>query len=602
MKHFYLSLLCLVLFIFPVFAQIASKKLIKQCDAALARQLIEQQADFSKTISETDKRAEVLIKVADYLWSADEEAARRYFAEAFQIAQDRFHEKGLEKTDKGRGFVRYKPDYRFLVLEAIAKRDAQWAKRLSEIILKEFDEDAEKDKREAFDRDSETQKLLGIASRIAKDNPDLAQSLARRTMRYPLINAWYFNLFQMARNNQSLADSIYAELLANYADAEVYRLLYLSAYPFGQDRIFGIEKYSLGTDVPPNFSPNPNLKRQFLNTLFRRVLRLTTENTSKSLQTDTAESAVAVIALNELEPVVARQFPDLIPLFSQAKLQANSVVSNEIMDAANKRDDWSKSFNKPFDEKLKDVEKADAEGKLKDSLIYQLAISAKEEEDFKAAESWLDKMQEEGARDGVKNYFYFQRAKVAVKDKRFEDARRFAEKVAKIEHRAVLYFDIAEAKLKEPNTKYEALDALLEVYQLAQKAPDSVEKAQVLMGVANVYEKINHSNAVDALAASIKTANALVSPDLFSSFQSQRITDKEFSFSAGYDVPGFDLNKTFYEISRADFQGALAQAESFNDRFLRTLAIIATLRDCDKNTEKVVKKKAAPPVKAKPKQ
>ncbi len=585
MKHLHFLLtFCLFFAASNLFAQTTPKNLVKQCDALLARQLIEQQADFSKTLGETDQRTNVLIKVADYLWTSDEESARRYFAEAFQVAQNRYHEKGFEKSES-KGFIAPKPDYRFMVIEAIARRDAQWSKKLTEIVLKEFDEDKEKDTRGSFDKEREVQQIIGIAARIAKDNPDLALSLARRAMRYPLINSWYFSLYQMAKNNQPLADQIYAELLNNYSNTEVFRLLYLSAYPFGRERIFGVEKYSLGTSVPANFSPNPNLKRQFLATLFRRVSQLTSENTAKSGQTNTPDSAVAVIALSELEPLVSQQFPDLVQTFTQAKLQASSVVSNEIMDAADKRSESGKNFNKSFDEKLKDVEKADADGKLEDFQLYQLATAAKKEEEFKAAESWLDKMRDEKGRDGTINYFYFQRSKLATKEKRFDDARKHAEKVAKIEHRAVLYFDIAEAKLKEPSAKYESLDALREVYQMAAKAPDSVEKAQVLLGLANVYEKINHSNALDSLSLAIKTANALESPDLFSSFQMQQITGKGFMFYAGYDVPGFDLNETFYEISRKDFQGALMHAESFTDKYLKTLAVMAAVRDCDKNVK-----------------
>ncbi len=64
----------------------------------------------------------------------------------------------------------------------------------------------------------------------------------------------------------------------------------------------------------------------------RRVSKLTPESTEKSLQTQTPESAVAVIAMNELEIVVSQQFPDLMPVFSQAKIHANSVVSNEMME------------------------------------------------------------------------------------------------------------------------------------------------------------------------------------------------------------------------------------------------------------------------------
>ncbi len=59
----------------------------------------------------------------------------------------------------------------------------------------------------------------------------------------------------------------------------------------------------------------------------------------------------------------------------------------------------------------------------------------------------------------------------------------------------------------------------------------------------------------------------------------------------GYDVPGFDINKNFYEIRRKDFQGAISQAGSFSDKYLRTLAVPASVKDCEKN-EETVKPKA----------
>ena len=69
--------------------------------------------------------------------------ARGHFAEAYQIAQDRFREKGAERTIEKKA-VLSKPDYRFKVINAIIKRDPEWAKKLSNSILKEFDEKQEK--------------------------------------------------------------------------------------------------------------------------------------------------------------------------------------------------------------------------------------------------------------------------------------------------------------------------------------------------------------------------------------------------------------------------------------------------------------------------
>lgn len=71
----------------------------------------------------------------------------------------------------------------------------------------------------------------------------------------------------------------------------------------------------------------------------------------------------------------------------------------------------------------------------------------------------------------------------------------------------------------------------------------------------------------------------------------QQIIGKDYAHYIGYEVPGFDINKTFYEISQKDFQGAISQAESFSDKYLRTLAVLASVKDCEKN-ETPVKPKA----------
>ena len=583
MKRYFWIFLFLILFAaFTISAQTTEKKPVKQCNAQLARQIVEQQVDFSKTLGETSQRVNVLIRVADFLWTSDQESARRYFAEAFQIAQDRFREKGFEKKES-KGMYMPQPDYRFDVIKAVAKRDSEWAKKLSETVLKEFDEDKEKDKRDNFNKDREVSELLRVATESAKDNPALALTLVRRVMRYPLTNSWYFTLYRMAENNQALADQVYGEALVNYADAEVFRFLYLSAYPFARERIFGVESSSLGSNVPANLSPNPNFQRQFILAFIRRVSKLTPESTDKSLQTSTPESAVAVIAMNEIETVVLQQFPDLMPAFSQSKIHANSVVTNEIMEAANKRNESGKNFAKSFAEKLKELEKSDADGKLTDFQIVQLITSAKKEEDFKAAERWLDKITEESPRESAKNYFYFQRSKLASKENRFDDVEKYAEKIGKVELRAVVYFDIAEAKQKNSTTKLESLESLSTIYKMAQKSPDTIEKAQVLLGLAFMYEKVDHFNALDAVSAAIKTANKLENPNLFTSFMSQQIVGKDYASYIGYEVPGFDLNKTFYEISQKDFQAAISQAESFTDKYLRTLAVLASVKDCEKN-------------------
>lgn len=584
MNRFYFLIFSLLISSSLVPAQKPPPKPLKECSALLARQMVEQQAEASKSVVETDKRVNILLRVADFLWISDEATARKYFAEAFQIAQERFREKGIEKKEE-KGLTIQLSDYRFNVISAIAKRDAEWAKKLSDIVLKEFDEDKTKDSRNEYDKNLEVEEILRLAAQTAKNNPNLSLTLARRAMKYPLIQGWYWNLFGMAQNNQPLADQVYGELLTNYPNSEVYNLLYLSAYPFGKEQIFGVEKYSLGMSVPASFSPNQNLQRQFLLTLLRRIMRLTAESTTESLQ-EIPETASAVMALDDLEPLVAQKFPDLAQMFSQAKIHANSIVAGNDLQEARNSENANKKFNNSFEVQLEEAEKAESEGKLQESQIFGLVISAKTDEQYKKSESWIDKLSEESTRSAMFNLFYFQRSKLAVKEKRLEDARKYALKVPIIEHRAVLFFDIAEAKMKEPLTKVESLDTLLEVSQIAGKAPDSIEKAQVLLGLAFMYEEVDHFAALGALSDAIKTANKLEKPNLFTSSVMQTVKGKTFTHFSSYEVPGFEVTATFYELSKKDFLTALTYATNFSDGYVRTLAVLATVKDCEKNIEK----------------
>ncbi len=565
---------------------------VKQCNALYAQQLVEQQATESKSNTDTDKRINILIKVADFLWIMDEESARGYFAEAFQFAREKSREKEPEKSTGTPFLAAQKQNYPFQVIRAVAKRDAEWSKKLTEIAFKDAEDLKEELKKEEnhkpnpYEDEGNVGETMSLAISLAEQNPAAALYFLRRTMRFPLHRNWYFNLYAIATKNPQLAEQIYPELLNNYPNADVSRLLYFSAYPFANERIFGAEKFQLGTSVPKNLAPNVNFQRQFLIVFLRRVNSLTVETANMKTTSNLPESAFAYMALNELEPIIMQQFPELKELFLQAKTTITTLTSPETLENIKKREDSQKSVGRTFAERIKDLEKADEEGKLKDVEIVNLVTSAKKEEEFEMTETWLDKIKEEKVREDATNYFYFSRSKLATKEKRYEDARKFAGKVPKIEHRAVLYFDVAEAKLKEPATKLDSLESLSEVYKMAQKAPDSVEKAQVLLGLAYMYEKVDHFNALDAVSNSIKTANKLENPNLFSSFMMHRIVGKDFGSFIGYSVPGFDISQTFGELSKNDFQGAVTQAESFTDKYLRTLAVLAAVDGCAKTVKK----------------
>ncbi|MEJ7846601.1 MAG: hypothetical protein WKF92_00765 [Pyrinomonadaceae bacterium] len=560
------------------------------CNTEFARFLVDQQVAESKTVEETDKRIRILTRSADFIWKFDQPAAREYFTDAFKFATARFLEKGFEShTDKG--LTMRAPDYRFEVIRAIAPKDAEWAKRLTEQLLKEYEKTAAE--RDPNNKLREIEEIMRIAHSSVKTNPDLSWYLFRRVMREPLDHHWYFAPFQVYKENKQFADALYIELLRNYANETPRRLLFLSAYPFASERIFGVDKYQFGSNVPEDLTPNPGLQRQFIETFLRRVSTYTSdpENINRPPdQNRQPEPVYMISAIQELEPIIVERLPALIQKLSEAKAQINGMLSDEMRKILRDREKRNEALSLGFDERLELVEKADEEGKLTDAMIVNLITwGVKAEDQFKRIEPWLDKIRDEKVRFESTNYFFFLRSKLAIKEKRFSEAQRFAAKVPEIEHRSILSFEIADTLLKNVNDSASVYSELTDVGKLARQTENSVAKAKVLLGLANIYEKVNHVFALDELSDAIKVINRLENPDMLSKSMYRQIQGKGFAFYAVFPTPNYDLESTFTELSKNDFEMSLSNAKSLEDKFFRTLAVLAVAKNCV-NKPKPVKK------------
>lgn len=225
-------------------------------------------------------------------------------------------------------------------------------------------------------------------------------------------------------------------------------------------------------------------------------------------------------------------------------------------------------------------------------MIFNLATwGDKTNEQYEMLESWLEKIQEEDTRRETTNYFNYKRAELAIKEKRFDDARTYADKVPELEHRAFLLFQMSEAQSKSVNDAAKVFEILNEISKLARSAENSAVKAQVLLGLANSYEKVNHTAALNELSEAIRVINGLENPDIFSTTIMRQIIGKNFAFYASYSSPGYNLETTFENISKKDFELSLSSAKSLSDKYFRTLAVFAVAKNCVENTPKKKTKK-----------
>ena len=553
------------------------------CNDEFAKFLVDQQVSESRSVAEADKRIRILIRSADFLWKFEQPRAREYFTEAYKVAADRFKEKGFERKEySGGGIYEQLPDYRFEVLRAIAKHDSAWARKLSEALLKEYEETA-KD-RSPGDKTREVDSLMSIALDNVKTNPALSWYIYRRLMRMDIEHQWYWQLFSVAFKHTQFADQLYTELITSHANASPRRIVFLSAYPFGSPRMLGYESMQYSANVPEGFAPKPHLQQRFLDLFLRRSDAYASDPSNFNVQPEQyrmPEAVYIVTALQELEPIVVQSFPAYMARLNSVRAKAMSMINEDGRKSMADREKWKSAGTRSFDDRIAEMEKADSEGKLTDAMILQTLISGlKTEEQFARLEPWIEKITDAEGRGGSANYFWFIRAQLAIKEKRMDEAQKFAAKVPEVEHQAILWFEIAEKQLADINDAANAYTTLRDVAVVARKGEDSVGKARVLLGLANLYEKLNHSFAISELSDAVSVINKAKDIDLQSRYIMRYIKVKDMAFGASFSTPGYDLETTFTAVSKTDFSLPLSNAKTIEDKYYRTLAVIAIARNC----------------------
>lgn len=566
-------------------AQVASTE-TTACYPKIAQMLVEQQVAESKSVTARPKRIKILLRSADFLWPLDQPTARVYFIEAFTNAKEHFADKGFEKANlKSSGssttFTSL-PDLRSDVIRAVAKRDPDLAKKFTDEVLAEAEKAAERDE---MDKTREQDDLLRLAAELAATNPDLSRQLFRRLMRNPLTQTWFYSLNTVAKSSQAMGDSLYAEVLQNYRNERPKRLLFLSAYPFGAEAIFGLDRSTFSSSPDAGFIPNPGLQRSFLSTFFARVSSFTSNPEELNQPPEKyaqPEVINMVTALRQIEPIVIERFPDMLDRFTAARAQAESALTAEMRKDIENLEKGASGRGRTFEERIKELEEADGKGTLTDAMIAQFTFAGrlKTDEQFKIFEPWIAKIKDEKLRGDVNSYFWFLRTQLATKEKRYAEAEKMAAKVPELDHRAILLFEIAKVQLDSSNDAGSGFDTLNGVSKLTRSAANSVAKAQILFSLVSFYERVNHSLALDELAEAVRVVNQLEEPDLFRSVIYRQITGKDFGYMAGLPLPGNNLEGMFTEMGKKDLEMALANARAFNDKYFRTIATIAIAKNC----------------------
>lgn len=550
-----------VLLALVVISQLGVLTVAQECDREQAFSLIQEQIAQSKTLEKTAARISVLTQGADLLWPYRQSAARSAFEEAFEVASQ--------------GNT---PDQRFVVIRAIAQRDSEWARRLAKAIAEEKRSDEEAGV--STDNRYRAETLLNVAASLLQNDSKTAISFARASLRYPASVALARFLFQLWSVDEQAASRFYQQALSVYANAPVNQLLYLSAYPFGINRVVGPEMQSTFFLLPKDFTPDAAAESAFLEVILRRGQE-TKARPTQPVSGPVAQPEIVQIylALNSLQASVARDQPAYAGRVMSLVTTLEPLLSAEARHEASNIARWHQDLNLSLETIAERIENEKVPER-KDRLIARAVLASKSTEELERVESLVDKVSESKFRGELLDWLYFKRTQKLVSDGRLDEAAHLIPKVSQVDHRAYLAFLLASESTKKIKDSALVMQVLEDVIKTALKAPNTNEKARTLLGLTSSYAKFDRTRAFEILGEAINVINKIDEPDLTSTAILRRIGTDRFTIHVAYEMRTSSLDTVFREFAIEDFVKSLWLANQLPDKPLRATGTFAISGRC----------------------
>jgi hypothetical protein len=354
----------------------------------------------------------------------------------------------------------------------------------------------------------------------------------------------------------------------------------ISAYPFGLNRVAGTQKMTSYFLPPSNFVPKVDLQRSFLTVLSRLANQSLAEGVSASgLGARASEAALYFAILADLEPVVAAANPPLIRNLSALKDSLYSVLPLQIREELTTMQEQHASQSR---RSLKDaVDQAIREPSpaRRNSAVASAVMNASSDESPESLVEAALRIDDLRLREELFNWLYFKLARKAIATGQYDEGRKLASKVSRLEWRAYLLYEAAAGTLKNQD-RVRAREMLSEVSAAAYSAPNTDEKVRTLIGIAHLYSSFDRIDAQVAIMEAVKTINRLTKPNLGNTVLTLKIEAAGFSHFASYNVAAFNMDAVLREMAQVDLDGAVLIARKIEHPSLRAASLLALSAHC----------------------
>jgi len=558
--------------------------------------LILQSAADADALGDRGAAARIKAAAADAAWEQEPEQARKLFRNAFEEALAHQREgKGGRREQLTPEISIAPPDLRLEIIRASSRRDAELGSQLMEQYMEEKRREMEERRGgasgpvdAAFGKvDAAADELLTISESLLAVDRKAAIALARRAFASGVPqSAGYFFMLLAARDRDA-ADQMYRLALERLLRDEAPvpgQLLLLSAYPFGEGQVWvgggdGLNSYRL--EVPTGFVVDERLARQFIEAAFAVLTRVAEADLSGFPDAE-ARRGSAIFAVRLLEAKVARFSPALLPQWR--------VLAGKLGSAGHRLRELDRAFEKIAEARESDLtpEAGERIKKLlewaektsnpaeRDDLYKKAAFEADRVGEGERALSIADKIGDAEYRRDVRSTLKFGAAMRAVREKRFEEARRLALEVESTEEQAYLFFEIARAALGEKD-RGRVIQLLAEAERRAAAVPDAAGRLRVLLGLTYLYASFDPPRGFELATEAVRAANQTPAygPEQARLVRASGGRRGRGAGVAVAEVEEFKPGKMLAVLARTDFDRALQLAQSLESKPLRLAAVIS---------------------------
>ena len=462
--------------------------------------------------------------------------------------------------------------------------------------------------------------LLSAASALLQTDEKSAVEMAQRAFAIGITSSAPSFLAQLATKDPAASDQLYAfalQRMANDPASTPGQALLLAAYPFGENQVWvttGPMTMSMSFSPVKGYTTSPTLIQQFLAASIAVLGRTAALDPAQSPDA-TSRMASGLFAAKMLQPKFATFQPGLMDELSDLTSKMTSATSDQTKQqidqstqsaaqAANANNSsggnntnantnnsgsgsgngnsFGASIGMPRDtgdqvRKLLDQAENATDSDSKDSLYAQAALAADQGGDIDRAFDISGKISDRDYRAQAKSWVSYDAASHAMKDKHFDDARRFASQVDDVEQYVTLFTQIATEALQEKDQP-RATELLNDAAHRVNAAADSQGKVRALLSIASVYSGFDQMRGFEVISDAVQAANKVreYDPDQGSAINTRTLgNNKSTTMRMITSSDGLDISRTLGVLAKSDFDRSLLLAQSLENKTLRITSTIA---------------------------